>query len=190
MYLSSMLQKFSSYWWFLTLSGILFAALGAMLLFSNEFGLSDLLHYLGFVLVGMGVFTGLINYVMMRKESHYDWRWFALAAAELIMGLIILFNDNWAESTFIQMIGVWSIIMGAYLIYTGLKKTTKSIIVTLSGVISLAFGGLIFFDQMEEGNLHKLVGLYAILLGVFIVNGSLKIRVWKKNHEVDDKLSE
>lgn len=158
------------------------AALGAMLVLSKEFGLSELLHYLGFVLAGMGVVTALINYAMMKRDKQFDWRWFGLAAIELAAGIIILANDNWAESTFVMMIGGWAMIMGAYLIFTGLRKSSKSSIVALSGIVSLAFGAIILFGNLDATLLHNLVGLYAVIFGVFTINISLKVRSYKVKH--------
>lgn len=177
-----MLKRFASYWWFLTISGALLSILGLTMLFDNEFGLADLLRYLGFVLIGMGIFTGLINYILHRRNGASDWRWYLLAAGELALGMIILTNNTWAETTFIQVIGIWSGMMGLYLLIDGLRKKTRSIIVSLSGLVSLVFGAVIVLEALEARETQYLVAIYAVLLGLYLVNGSLKIRKWNGIH--------
>lgn len=149
------------------------------MLINDEFGLAELLRYLAFVLVGMGIFTALVN-VALAKTNSSDWRWYAVASAELVMGIVILMNGEWAEAKFIMMIAIWSLIMGLYLLYVGLKSSTRSVVVLLSGVVSIIFAGLILFNAVDDSQLHLLVGLYAILLGIYLANGSLKIRTYNK----------
>ncbi|KAB2814411.1 hypothetical protein [Phaeocystidibacter luteus] len=179
-----MFKQFARYWWLLTVFGALLIGLGGMMLVNDEFGLAELLRYLAFVLVGMGVFTALVN-VALAKTNSSDWRWYAVAAAELIMGIVILMNGEWAEAKFIMMIAIWSLIMGLYLLYVGLKESSRSVVVLLSGVVSVIFAGLILFDSVDDSQLHLLVGLYAILLGVYLGNGSLKIRGYNQKVQAE-----
>lgn len=145
------------------------------MLLKDNFGLAELLTYLAYVMLGMGVFTSLLN-VALAKRNSADWRWYLVGAGEIAVGLIILFNDEWAEKSFIQVISVWSLLMGIYLLYTGIKKSTRSVVILLSGVVSIVFALLILFESVTDSQLHLIVGLYAVLLGFYFVNAGFRIR--------------
>lgn len=180
-----MLQKFASYWWFLTICGLVLTGLGALMVFGDNIGLAEILRYLGFVFIGAGIFIGIVNYLMFKKGHKVDWRWYLFGGIELVLGLIIIFNNEWAEATFIDGVGIATILMGVFMIYEGLRKEVKSLVVSLSGVVSCIFGGIIFFEGAEPANLHYLVGIYGILFGIYLINASIRLRGWSKTHSVN-----
>ena len=162
-------------------------ALGLLLLIDNQTNLIDMIRYLGYVMLGMGILTLLLNFYMQRKGGHADWRWYVVGTAVLAMGLVNLFEDQWASETFINVISFWAFLMGAYLLYSGLTKERRSVPVILAGIVSIAFSALVLFDGVEESQLHLIVGTYAVLFGLYLAIMSFRMKGLKPNHsEVAD----
>ncbi|NVK03248.1 MAG: DUF308 domain-containing protein [Flavobacteriia bacterium] len=182
-----MLKRFSRYWWYLLLFGVIIMALGLLLLIDNQTNLIDMIRYLGYVMLGMGILTLLLNFYMHRKGGHADWRWYVVGTAVLVMGLVNLIENQWASETFVNVISFWAFLMGAYLLYSGLTKGSRSVPVILAGLVSIAFSALVLFDGVEESQLHLIVGAYAVLFGLYLAIMSFRMKGQKTNHsEVAD----
>lgn len=179
-----MLTPFARYWWILFILGFTLIGLGSFMFVDPDTGIIEIMRYLGFVFVGMGIFTALVTILAAYK---HDWRLYVLAAAELTMGIVILVNDEWAERTFIQLMGFWSAMMGVYLVVNGIRKSKRSIIVILAGVISLAFAAFILLGTLSEESLVTLIALYAIILGLYMFTVSFKVRGYLKTHPPKQK---
>lgn len=180
-----MLEKLRRYWWYLLVTGLLFVGLGLQLMIAKDAAVSDTLLYLGYVLTGMGVMTIVFNILMARKK-HADWRWYAVGAAELTLGVIVLIEGKLAETAFIYSVGVWAIIMGITLTIRGLRRKPISTIELLSGIVSLVFAALILFDVLTPEQLLLVVGLYAALFGLYSILMSFKVRRMYVNSMSDD----
>lgn len=157
-------------------------ALGLLLLIDNQTNLIDMIRYLGYVMLGMGILTLLLNFYMQRKGGHADWRWYVVGTAVLAMGLVNLLEDQWASETFINVISFWAFLMGAYLLYSGLRKERRSVPVILAGLVSIAFATLVLFDGVEESQLHLIVGAYAVLFGLYLAIMSFRMKGLKHRH--------
>lgn len=171
-----MLKQFARFWWYILLFGAVIMALGLFLLIDNQTTLIDMIRYLGYVMLGMGILTLALNYYMSKRGHRGDWRWYVVGTAVLAMGLVNLLKDEWASQTFVNIISFWALIMGAYLLYSGLSKEHRSIPVILAGLVSIAFAALVIFDGIEESQLHLIVGAYAVLFGLYLAIMSFRIR--------------
>lgn len=172
------MQQFRPYWWFIALSGALISIFGTLMLFSEKFGLPQLLLYLSFVLIGMGVLTVYINYRVSRSAGRTGWIWYLIAAAELALGIVVLTNVDHAERTFVLLIGIWATIMGIYLIIAGLMRKGRTALLMLNGVVSAVLGLLIVFEPINLEQTPFFVGLYTVLLGLYLLIIGFRWRFW------------
>ncbi len=178
-----MLTPFARYWWILFTLGLSLIGLGAFMFVDPDTGILEIMRYLGFVFIGMGVFTALISFF---ASKGHDWRLYLLAAAELAVGIIIIMNDEWAEQTFVQLMATWSGLMGIYLVYNGLRNKGSKSIVVLAGIVSIAFAAFIFFDILSD-DLATLIALYSIVLGLYIITLSFSVRGYSNKKTVSEK---
>lgn len=180
-----MLKRFSKFWWYLLIVGLVISGLGLLLLLDDSTSLNEIIQYLGYVLLGMGIVTIALNVVLIRK-NHGDWRWYIVGIAAFALGILHLVEGDWASKTFIQIISFWAFMMGAYLLYVGFRPSSRSIPVTLAGLVSIAFASLVLFDSVTEAELHLIIGSYAVLFGAYLILMSLRIRKLPAGHSEKD----
>lgn len=163
-------------WWVLALQGLLLIALGLFVLFSTGFHLSDLLIYLGIILLSFGLVMSLVG--LRKRKTHSNWWGLAFfGLLQIIIGAYILTNPYRAASVFAYAIGGWAMLIGVAQFIMGFGRSKAKLLYFLSGAVSLVVGFLIIYNPFSAVNsLTYLVGFYSLLLGCFIVFYSFKAR--------------
>lgn len=179
------MKHIARFWYLGFIASLILIGLGAMMLFRPNFSLAELLQYLGYVLIGMGIFTSLIDFWIVKRTGKAEWIWVLTGLAELVAGIAILFNNDSTEWAFLKVIGAFSALMGLILVIRGFLPKTKSQLVMISGVVSCVFGGLILFDVLAPEQSRFVVGLYALLFGLYIANISFKLRSKRNTDRIE-----
>lgn len=170
------MSRFTQFWWTITITGLILLSLGSMLLANPQNGLDSLIQYIGYLAIGMGAFTTLINYLVNKKGHKTDNAWYFIGSGELVFGVLVITYLQESASVFTQGIGIWAILLGLWLLFVGIRSKQKAILTWLNAVVSVVMGALILAQPFEQHKMNLLIGLYTVLLGVYALVVSLRMR--------------
>ena len=98
----------------------------------------------------------------------------------ILAGIAVLLWPNIAAITLLIVIAVWAVLTGILQIAAAIrlrKEIDNEFWLGLSGVISIIFGVYIFlFPGAGAVTLAWLIGIYAIMFGIFFVALALRLR--------------
>ncbi len=167
-------------WWLLALQGLLLIVLGALVIFSVGFRLTDLIAYLGISFLAFGLV--MFFWGWRKRKTHSNWLGLSFfGVIQVIVGVLILSDPNWATSVFSYTIGGWAVLMGISQFVMGFGRNQNRLLYFLNGAVSIVMGILIIYNPFPSPNaMTYLVGFYSLLLGCFLIYYSLKARNWGK----------
>jgi uncharacterized membrane protein HdeD (DUF308 family) len=174
-------------WWVLALQGLLFIALGALVIFSSGFRLTDLISYLGIILLVFGLLMVIWGWRHRSTQSSW-WGLAFIGLLQIIVGVLILADSSRATSVFSYTIGGWATLMGIAQFIMGFGKKSNRLLYFLNGAVSIVMGVLIIYNPFQSANaMTYLVGFYSLLLGLFIVYYSIKARNFANKNQQSKK---
>ncbi|MBI1316533.1 hypothetical protein GC167_06695 [bacterium] len=168
-----MIQAFKKNWWIWTLRGLVFGLLVLATPINNVF------RFLAFLFLGLGaleLFLGIrvANMVAMRSF------WFLNAAIDLGFAFFILFSSN-SEEVYNDALGLWSILIGGFMLYQGFSLKQNRIIMLILGMVFVASGFILILDVLNDGTTGKqIAGLFTLIFGLFLSLYSFR---WRPNKE-------
>jgi uncharacterized membrane protein HdeD (DUF308 family) len=183
---TSMIRAISKYWWVFSLRGVIAIAFGLASLLWPALTLGVMVLLFGF----FALFEGGLTIVTSFKKGDEKGGWTLLieGLAGLLVCVIVLLGTSigamlWPRVAAVMLvfyIAGWAILAGIFKILTAFrirKEVKGEWILGLSGLISILVG-LILILRPGAGVLAVawLIGLYAIILGIFQLLLGLKFR--------------
>ncbi|EIP99411.1 hypothetical protein OpiT1DRAFT_03927 [Opitutaceae bacterium TAV1] len=182
-----MLQTIARSWWTFLLRGILAIAFG-LLAFANPLlaGLSLVLVFGAWVLAD-GIFSLAAAFHGRRSAGHILWL-VIIGIVGIAAGVFFFARPGLAMAVVIYWIGWWAICRGIFEIIAAIslrRQIANEWALVLGGVCSVVFGVLVVFSPFAAGiGLIWIAGIYAILVGLFFVVLSLRLRRFARNGAV------
>jgi uncharacterized membrane protein HdeD (DUF308 family) len=181
-----MIRAISKYWWIFTLRGVIAILFGLGALLWPALTLGVMVFLFGF----FALFEGILTIVTSFKKGDEKSGWTLLleGLAGLLVCVIVLLGTSigamlWprvAAVMLVYYIAGWAILAGIFKILTAFrirKEVKGEWILGLSGLISLLVGlMLILRPGAGVVAVAWLIGLYAIILGIFQLLLGLKFR--------------
>lgn len=153
-------------------SGIIFIALGLLLLINPGISILAVVYYIGISKAITGI-LGLYSHFRKEKKTNFD---FGLDILDIIFGLALILSPMFTAvlvSIVPIVIGVWAIIKGCVQIMNSFKykETIKRWwIFLILGIITLVFGLFITFNPIEAvADLVQIIGGFYLVMGGFVI---------------------
>ena len=166
-------------WWALLLRGVLGMAFGAFAMAMPAVAFAA-------IVLGFGAYAlvdGLFNIVAALRDARGERGWWALllsGVAGVLAGLATFAAPALASLVLLYLIAGWAILTGVLEITTAIrlrKQITGEWLMTLSGALSIAFGGLIMVAPLAGAlAVVLLIGAYAFISGVVLLALGLRLR--------------
>lgn len=174
------MRHFFAYAWkLLLLRGILAMLFALVAIFLPAIAFSTLILFFGAWLIVNGILT-IIGSFQSRKEDRHWWIALLAGLAGLLLGIYTYANPIVTAKTIMVLIGIWSILFGiAEIIYAiRIRKMIEGEgWLIAGGIISAIFGLLLLANPILGGiTLTLLLGVYALIMGLFFIILGLKVR--------------
>lgn len=169
-------------WWAFVLRGICAIMFGVLTWFLPGIALLTLILMFGFYAVADGVFNVAAAFGRKRLAAR-EAPWWALliqGVLGILAGCLAFFLPGLTALALLYLIGGWAIVTGVLSIVTAVrlrKQITGEWVMVLSGVLSIAFGVLLFAFP-GPGALAVLIwiGAYAVIFGVMLISLGVRLR--------------
>ncbi len=166
-------------WWLLTLKGILAIIFGIFATFVPGVTLITLMIYFGLFIILAGIF--LIIGSISHKKNNKKWgMWMFEGILDIIIGLVVVFYPKLSLDIFIIILAIWAISVGFTQLFSALN--TKHIqsakwLMLINAIIVIVFAIVLFIRPFETATaMTYIVGVFALLFGVFITVYSFKLK--------------
>lgn len=171
-----MLDSLASNWWALALRGLAAIVFGLLTFFVPGITLLTLVILFGaFALV-----DGVLNVLAFFRMASHHWPLLLEGLVGIIAGVLTFAWPAITALVLLYLIGFWAIFTGVFEIIAGIRLRSvirNEWLLILMGVLSLLFGGLIFFAP-GAGALAIIlwIGAYALVFGIFLLALSFRLR--------------
>jgi len=167
-------------WVIFVMNGLISIILGLLFISADQGRLFFLMRILGLVLVAGGAVMFYSAFKSMKaKKSNFLLLFEAVLA--LLAGAVIAISPGKFMNLFLILLGVWAVVIGLLQIIAAVqmrKKMSHHYLFTLNGIITLAFGILLFYNPMgSTKGLQFVIGILAVVSGVVMV--ALGVRVYR-----------
>jgi uncharacterized membrane protein HdeD (DUF308 family) len=173
-------------WWSLALRGAAAILFGAITLFAPGIGLFTLVILFG----AYAVVDGAFNLVMASRGARRGKPWGSLVfqgLASLIAGVLTFVWPKITALVLVLLISAWAVVTGISAIVAAIrlrKHIRGEWLLGLSGILSIAFGVLLFlFPAAGALTLAIWVGAYALVTGVLLLVLGFRLRKWRGPRE-------
>jgi uncharacterized membrane protein HdeD (DUF308 family) len=162
----------------LVVRGLLFMLFGFLVLFMESKTIYGPMNFLGIILLGSGGLYFVVS-ILLRK-SNKAWIFGLLwGLIDLVTGGYVMLNVSRATDIFTDIIGVFAIVMGISIFITSFFIKAYKIFLDINAIVSGAFGFIILTNP-TIGRFDFMIGLYGLLLGMFVVYGGYALITWEK----------
>lgn len=165
------------YWLSFFLRGIVALIFGFIAVFNPGLGLELLVLIVGIFLMLDGVIALIVG--LFGKSLLFLLE----GLVGVALGLGIYLYTQQALTVFVVLVSIWAVVTGLLEIITAFeirRHVANEIWLLLSGLISVIFGFLIFVNPaLFAYALGIVIGIYAIIFGVFFVALSFRIKNYR-----------
>lgn len=176
-------NKFSGSWWVPALRGVLAILFGVLILLQPGITLLALV----LLFAAYAVLTGVVSIAgaFQSRQTNEDW-WMLLLIGLVGVGagIIAVAQPALTALVLVLIIGVNALVTGMLDIVTAIrlrKEIQGEWFLILSGLVSVAFGILVFFFPVIGAmTVIWMISLYAIIDGVLLLALSFRIRAFRK----------
>ncbi len=177
-------QKPFKNWWLLSLKGLLAIIFGIFALAMPGTTLITLMMYFGLVIIIGGIF--LIVGAMSHKEHTRTWRnWLYEGILDIGIGIVIVLFPKFSIDIFIIILAIWAISVGFSQLFNAMnanKENKSRWLMFLNALIVIVFSIILFINPFEGAvAVTYLVGIFAIIFGLFITLYSINLKALKKD---------
>ncbi len=148
-----------------------------------------LVLYLGFFMASVGavfIFVGL----MVRKSLSNWFAFLFFALIDLSVAYWCIFKTSQSVVYFVSLIAIWALLMGLVLFWIGLsQKGTTRFLLFINGGLSIGFGVLIYTNPLNMTSINFMLGFYTILLSLFLLYVSFRLRQKIQKNQSEQVLS-
>jgi uncharacterized membrane protein HdeD (DUF308 family) len=166
-------------WVLFVTNGVIAILLGLMLLFAAQETLKNLVSVFGVILIVAGAVMFYASYRSMKSGKSYLLL-MAQGIVAILVGIIIAINPGKSLNLFLTLVGIWAAILGLLQIIVAIrlkKKIGNHYVFTINGVLTLAFGLLLFFSPMTTSVfLSSIIGVLSLLAGLIMIYLGIKVK--------------
>ncbi len=168
------------YWWVVVLRGIFTLIFGLIVLFAPVIALLFLIY----LFAAYAVLEGIMAIVLSIEEHKYLKRWWVIAlegVVGIVVGIIAFAQPGLTALALLYLVAIWAIITGVLEIGAAIMhsaSTTESWLLGVAGVLSIAFGIILFAAHPLHGILALLwlFGIYTIIFGVVLIMHGFQLK--------------
>lgn len=165
-------------WWVLAFNGIIALLFGLLAIFSPLDTLKVVVMYFGIVIliVGLAMLFGV--YSSMKNKLNYGTDLIS-ALITIALGVVLAFFTEKTLQVFVIVLGIWAIMLGIgqLLIRSSLVNKGDKNFMLYSGLFTLAFGALLFFNPFSMASIFVvIVGVMSALIGIVLISFAFKLK--------------
>jgi uncharacterized membrane protein HdeD (DUF308 family) len=171
-------------WWMLVLRGVAAVIFGILTFVAPGASLFALVVLFG----AYAMVNGIIDLVLAVRTPTGERRWGSLVfegVASVVAGALALFWPGITALVLLFLIAGWAIATGIAQVVAAVrlrKQITGEWLLALSGVLSVAFGVLLFlFPGAGALAVVIWIGAYAIVFGALLIALGLRLRSWGRS---------
>src|SRR6056297_1411905 len=163
--------------YFVSINGILAIIFGLVALFYPGITLAALGIYFAITLIIGG--SSLIFGAIKNRNMSRHWKMYLLEGIiGILIGLIILIRHEVVDTVFVNVMGIWALIIGFIFLFTFFRSQLpaySNTFVLIVSIISLLTGFIIILNPFESTRIITvLIGIYALVYGLFSVIHSIR----------------
>jgi len=166
-------------WWLLTLKGIFAIIFGIFATFVPGVTLITLMIYFGIFIILAGIFL-IVGSISHMKNNKKWGMWMFEGILDVIIGLVVVFYPKLSLDIFIVILAIWAISIGFTQLFSALSlKHEKSAkwLMLINALLVIVFAIVLFINPFETAMaMTYIVGIFALLFGVFITVYSFKLK--------------
>jgi len=173
-------------WWALALRGAAAIIFGLIALFWPPAAVAALVAVFG----AYALVDGILNLVAAVRAGREGQRWGVLVfegIVSLLVGVLTLFYPGVTALALVLWVGAWSLITGVLELVAAIrlrKQIEGEWLLALSGILSIAFGILLFISPMIGAIAIAIwIGAYAVIFGALLVGLALRLRSWASHQQ-------
>jgi len=170
-------------WWLVLIRGIGAILFGILAMFWPGVTLSLLFMIFG----AYAVLDGIVAFITGLIFRGTLWGWVLVQGlVSVALGLLVFRYPDNAAALFVIFLAAWALVSGAVQAYAAFRLKSAGeanwVWVLASGVLSLLFGIYFVINPLTLAKfLLVITGLFAVLLGVVLVAGALRLRTLLKD---------
>jgi uncharacterized membrane protein HdeD (DUF308 family) len=173
-------------WWALALRGIAAIVFGVLALFWPPGAIVALVAVFG----AYALVDGILNLVGAVRAGRSGQRWGALVfegVISLLVGIVTLFFPGVTALALVLFVAAWSLVTGVAEVVAAIKLR-KMIqgewLLALTGVLSIAFGILLFISPLIGAIAIAIwIGAYSLVFGGLLIGLSLRLKSWASSQQ-------
>jgi uncharacterized membrane protein HdeD (DUF308 family) len=176
-----MIQVLAAHWWAIALRGLSAVLFGLLALFWPPGAFAALVLLFG----AYALVDGIFNLIAAIRSGVAGDRWGALVFEGIVSVLAGLVTFFWPATTALALVFViaaWSLVTGIAEIITAIrlrKQIAGEWLLALSGILSVAFGVLLFVAPAPGAVVIALwIGAYAVVFGAMMIGLAFRLRSW------------
>ncbi len=174
-------QAIQRHWWMLALRGLLAIIFGLIAIFFPHIALLAFIYVFGAYALIDGIIAVIVS--LRERGSLNRWGWLLFEGIlSIIAGLVAFALPSLTALVLLYLVAAWAIATGVLEIIAGLAIRTfeaREWLLILAGILSVVFGILLIrFPGAGLLSLLWLVGIYAILFGIFFIIRAFQLRSW------------
>jgi uncharacterized membrane protein HdeD (DUF308 family) len=169
-------------WWAIALRGVAAIVFGVIALFWPPAAVVALVAVFG----AYAIVDGIFNLIGAVRAGRTGQRWGALVfegIVGLVIGVLTLLWPGITALALVLWIGAWSLITGIAEVVAAIalrKHIQGEWLLALSGVLSVAFGVLLFVSPFIGAVAIAIwIGAYALVFGALLLGLSFRLRSWR-----------
>ena len=171
-------NTFSTNWTILAFNGLIALLFGLMAIFAPIDTFKVIIMYFGIVMLIVGVAMMFGIYSSMKNKLNYGADLIS-AIVTIGLGVVLTFFTSKSLELFVIIIGIWAIMLGIgqLLIMKGLESKGDKKVVLFSGLFTLIFGVLLFFNPFTMASIFGIIiGIMAAIIGVVLISFAFKLK--------------
>jgi len=174
-----MLDTLKSNWWLIVLRGVLALLFGALAFIWPGATLATLVIFYGAYALVEGIF-GVIAAIKAPQGSDGRGTLAVLGIISAAAGVLTFMYPDITAVALVYIIGAWAVLRGIVEIVAAIqlrKELSNEWLLVLAGVVSTAFGVLLFINPSAGAlSLVWIIGFYAVLYGITLLVLAYKLR--------------
>ena len=169
---------YSGNWWILAFNGLIALLFGLLAIFSPIDTLKVVIMYFGIVMIIVALAMLFGVYSSMKNKLDYGADLIS-ALVTLGLGIVLAFFTERTLEIFVIVLGIWAIMLGIgqLIIMSALSSKGDKRFMLYSGLFTLAFGILLFFNPFAMASIMiVIVGVMSSLIGVVLISFAFKLK--------------
>lgn len=161
-----------------SLNGIIALFFGLLAIFSPINTLKVIIMYFGIILLITAIAMLIGVYSNMKKKLDYGTDLIS-ALVTLGLGAVLTFFTEQTLEVFVVVLGVWAILIGIgqFMISAALKNKGDKRFILYSGIFTVAFGILLFFNPFAMAGIAVIItGVMAIIIGIVLISFGFRLK--------------